>query len=133
MKCKTDTFFLLSIVFGVSNSLQFNLGVERSLATSRRNFVTEAAGFMAFSVVTPKGSLAMSPFVSDYVKGDLDNARIAAQMVSPGKLDLNAASVSDYKRLRGFYPHAAGKIASNGPYTSVKDIYDIKGLTSRER
>ncbi len=30
------------------------------------------------------------------------------------------------------YPRAAGKIASNGPYTSVKDIYKIKGLNNRD-
>jgi photosystem II PsbU protein len=30
------------------------------------------------------------------------------------------------------YPHAAGKIASNGPYVSVKDIYKIPGLTDND-
>lgn len=30
------------------------------------------------------------------------------------------------------FPHAAGKIASNGPYRSVKDIYKIAGLTPRD-
>ncbi len=32
----------------------------------------------------------------------------------------------------GMYPTVAGKIVSNGPYASVKDIYQIKGLTSAE-
>lgn len=27
------------------------------------------------------------------------------------------------------YPNAAGKIVSNGPYSSVSEIYNIKGLT----
>lgn len=27
------------------------------------------------------------------------------------------------------FPHAAGKIASNGPYNAVADIYKIAGLT----
>lgn len=31
------------------------------------------------------------------------------------------------------YPAAAGKIASNGPYNSVKDIYKIPGITSRDK
>ena len=35
--------------------------------------------------------------------------------------------------LRGMFPHAAGKIASNGPYNSVKDIYKIQGLTERDK
>ena len=33
----------------------------------------------------------------------------------------------------GFYPHAAGMIASNGPYNSVDDIYKIEGLTDRDK
>ena len=32
----------------------------------------------------------------------------------------------------GMYPTVAGKIVSNGPYASVKDIYNIPGLTPRE-
>lgn len=30
------------------------------------------------------------------------------------------------------FPHAAGKIASNGPYMSVKEIYKIPGLTKND-
>lgn len=32
----------------------------------------------------------------------------------------------------GMFPHAAGKIASNGPYTTVDDIYKIEGLTAHD-
>ncbi len=31
------------------------------------------------------------------------------------------------------FPHAAGKIASNGPYKNVKDIYRIEGLTDADK
>ena len=31
------------------------------------------------------------------------------------------------------YPGAAGKIASNGPYKSVSDVYNIKGLKDAEK
>jgi photosystem II PsbU protein len=31
------------------------------------------------------------------------------------------------------FPTTAGKIASHGPYTSVKDIYKIDNLTSRDK
>ena len=31
------------------------------------------------------------------------------------------------------FPHAAGKIASNGPYVSVQDIYSIPGLTDHDK
>lgn len=39
----------------------------------------------------------------------------------------------DYKTLAGMYPHAAGKIASHGPYSSVKDIFKIEGLTDNDK
>eukprot|EP00977_Amphora_coffeiformis_P007190 scaffold1564_cov174-Amphora_coffeaeformis.AAC.28 len=33
----------------------------------------------------------------------------------------------------GMFPHAAGKIASNGPYNKVGYMYKIPGLTYRDR
>jgi len=32
----------------------------------------------------------------------------------------------------GMYPKVAGKIASNGPYQTVKDMYKIDGLDDRD-
>ena len=34
---------------------------------------------------------------------------------------------------QGMFPHAAGKIASNGPYKKVSDIYSIPGLTKNDK
>lgn len=31
------------------------------------------------------------------------------------------------------FPHAAGKIASHGPYAAVSDIYRIAGLTDHDK
>lgn len=39
----------------------------------------------------------------------------------------------DYKYLPGMFPHAAGKLASNGPYMKVSDIYKIPGLTDNDK
>ena len=36
-------------------------------------------------------------------------------------------------QFRGMYPHAAGMIAANGPYNSVKDIYKIPGLNDSDK
>ena len=33
----------------------------------------------------------------------------------------------------GLYPTVAGKIVTNGPYASVGDLYNIKGLSSAEK
>jgi len=49
-----------------------------------------------------------------------------------GKLDVNSASVSDYKQLRGMYPGVAGKIASHGPYGSINDVYKLAEFTPAE-
>ena len=58
---------------------------------------------------------------------------VQAQRVQPGKLDLNSALVTDYKVLRGMYPHAAGQIASNGPYKSVDDLFRIPTATDHDK
>ncbi|KAJ8599348.1 hypothetical protein CTAYLR_005358 [Chrysophaeum taylorii] len=51
--------------------------------------------------------------------------RFEPQQYAPvGKLDVNAATVVEYKAFKGLYPKVAGKIASNGPYTEVKDVRD---------
>jgi len=55
------------------------------------------------------------------------------QATEGGKLDLNGAPVGDYKVFQGMFPHAAGQIASNGPYNEVSDIYKIKGLTENDK
>lgn len=55
-----------------------------------------------------------------------------SQMPTGDRIDLNSAFVSDYKAFIGMFPHAAGKIASNGPYASVQDIYKIPGLTQKD-
>mmetsp|Transcript_974 Transcript_974/g.1228 ORF Transcript_974/g.1228 Transcript_974/m.1228 type:complete len:157 (+) Transcript_974:304-774(+) len=55
------------------------------------------------------------------------------QMVTGDKVDVNGAIVVDYQQFPGMYPHAAGKIASNGPYATVKDIYKISGITDNDK
>mmetsp|Transcript_15592 Transcript_15592/g.43030 ORF Transcript_15592/g.43030 Transcript_15592/m.43030 type:complete len:161 (+) Transcript_15592:109-591(+) len=55
-----------------------------------------------------------------------------SQQATGDKVDLNSAFVGDYKYFPGMFPHAAGKIASNGPYQSVKEIYKIDGLTPND-
>ena len=87
----------------------------------------------ASAITAPPSLIAISPWMSDYVKGDLEDEYIAAQQGNSDKLDLNSAAIDQYKRLSGFFPHAAGQIASHGPYSTVQEIYDIKGLTSDDK
>eukprot|EP00933_Yihiella_yeosuensis_P031919 TRINITY_DN25515_c0_g1_i1.p1 TRINITY_DN25515_c0_g1~~TRINITY_DN25515_c0_g1_i1.p1 ORF type:complete len:201 (-),score=38.91 TRINITY_DN25515_c0_g1_i1:160-762(-) len=45
------------------------------------------------------------------------------------QVDINNATVNDYKELPSFYPMAATVISSHGPYSEVKEIYDIPNLS----
>ena len=51
---------------------------------------------------------------------------------SPTRPSLDVLQDS-YKAFPGFFPHAAGKVASHGPYVSVSDIYKIPGLTEHDK
>ncbi|CAB9521736.1 12 kDa extrinsic protein, chloroplastic [Seminavis robusta] len=48
-------------------------------------------------------------------------------------VDVNNANVRAYLKMPGLYPSVAGKIASNGPYKSVGDLYSIPGLSGAEK
>ena len=58
---------------------------------------------------------------------------VPMQMAGNGKIDVNNALVTDYKRMPGMYPHAAGLIASNGPYNSVADLFKLEGATTHDK
>jgi len=48
-------------------------------------------------------------------------------------VDVNNANVRVYLKMPGLYPTVAGKIASNGPYKTVGDLYNIQGLSGQEK
>ena len=48
-------------------------------------------------------------------------------------VDINNANVRVYLKMPGMYPTVAGKVASNGPYKSVGDVFNIPGLTGTEK
>jgi photosystem II PsbU protein len=48
-------------------------------------------------------------------------------------LIINPFDQGDYTQLPGMYPHAAGQIASHGPYTSVNEVYNIPTLTKNDK
>lgn len=88
---------------------------------SRREFFSSAAGIAVgvFGVVGPANAIR-----------DYENI----EYLGGGSIvDVNNANVRAYIKLRGMYPSVAGKIASNGPYASVADLYNIPGLSSAEK
>ncbi|CAB1105357.1 unnamed protein product [Ectocarpus sp. CCAP 1310/34] len=87
---------------------------------SRGDFLKSAAGAAALlGLAAPALAEVDNPVVPFLGGGD--------------KIDVNNANVRAYIKLSGMYPSAAGKIVSNGPYSSVSEIYNIKGLSNEEK
>ena len=80
-----------------------------ALAPTRRGFLGKVAAAGSAAVAAP--ALADTDYAGlPYLGGST-------------KIDINNANVRVYAKLPGMYPGAAGKIASNGPYKSVSEIY----------
>ena len=91
-----------------------------ALAPSRRAFFSKVAG-------ASTGAAVAAP-----VFADTDYAGLP-YLGGSSKIDVNNANIRVYVKLPGMYPGAAGKIASNGPYKSVSDLYSIKGMSEKEK
>jgi hypothetical protein len=85
----------------------------------------DAVGVLTIGVLFPEIAHSFSQQLDD-------NAFEPQQQATDGKWDLNSAFVGDYKYFPGMFPTSAGKIASNGPYEKVSDIYKIPGLTDND-
>eukprot|EP00804_Cyclotella_cryptica_P030928 CCRYP_019612-RC/>CCRYP_019612-RC protein AED:0.10 eAED:0.10 QI:209/1/1/1/1/1/3/238/154 len=96
-------------------------------AMSRRDALLSGSGiiFGAFAPVAHAGTA--NPFLEEEINFE------PSQQARSDKVDINGAFVIDYKQFPGFYPHAAGMIASHGPYNTVADIYKIPGITANDK
>mmetsp|Transcript_29193 Transcript_29193/g.70375 ORF Transcript_29193/g.70375 Transcript_29193/m.70375 type:complete len:150 (+) Transcript_29193:128-577(+) len=90
------------------------------LAAERREFLSQAAAVAGLAAFAPAANA-----IRDYEGlGLLGGGNI---------VDVNNANVRVYLKMPGLYPAVAGKIASNGPYKTVGDLYNIPGLTGAEK
>jgi photosystem II PsbU protein len=89
-------------------------------AESRRDFLGAAAGIAA-------GLAFAQPALADR-----DYANVGF-LGGDKVVDVNNANVRVYLKMPGVYPNLAGKIVSNGPYNSVADLYNIPGLTGKDK
>ena len=62
-----------------------------------------------------------------------DNEIIKEQRTVVSKLDINNAPVADYMQYPGMYPTIGGKIANNGPFASLKEVYKLQLLSNAEK
>jgi photosystem II PsbU protein len=91
-----------------------------SLNAERRQFLSTAAAF---------AGMALAPVAANAIR-DYDNVKY----LGGGEIiDVNNANVRVYLKMPGMYPTAAGKIAANGPYNSVAEVYSIPGLSAKEK
>lgn len=49
------------------------------------------------------------------------------------KIDLNNANAISFKDCPGYYPTLAKKIINNGPYESVEQVLNIRGLNLKQK
>lgn len=89
-------------------------------AENRRAFLSSAAA-LAFVAAAPLTANA----IRDYENvGYLGGGEV---------VDINNANVRVYLKMPGMYPNLAGKVASNGPYSSVSEVFNIPGLSGKEK
>ena len=91
--------------------------------SSRRAFMVKAGGLAAAAAaIAPQNAEALVDYAGLPYLGGGD------------KIDLNNANIRAYLRLPGMYPSIAGKITSTKlPFKNVGDVYNIKGLTDKEK
>jgi len=103
------------------HNMKTELSAEK--ITGRREFMSGLAGGLgafAIGAFAPAANAIRDYENIEYLGG--------GQVV-----DINNANVRVYLKMPGLYPTVAGKIASNGPYKSVGEIYNIPGLTGPEK
>eukprot|EP00543_Licmophora_paradoxa_P001958 CAMPEP_0202456966 /NCGR_PEP_ID=MMETSP1360-20130828/14103_1 /ASSEMBLY_ACC=CAM_ASM_000848 /TAXON_ID=515479 /ORGANISM="Licmophora paradoxa, Strain CCMP2313" /LENGTH=153 /DNA_ID=CAMNT_0049076929 /DNA_START=15 /DNA_END=476 /DNA_ORIENTATION=+ len=87
----------------------------------------------AVAALVAAGTMGIQQTASAFSQQLDDYAVEPSQQANDGKIDLNGAFVGDYMQFPGMFPHAAGKIASNGPYAKVGDIYKIDGISDHDK
>lgn len=100
--------------------------VKLAAEVDRRTMLANAAAVAAGVVLAPNTASALNSIPAD-------NEIVKEQRTVTGKIDINNAPVADYMQLPGMYPGIGGKIANNGPYKTVKDVYKLKELTSEDK
>lgn len=49
------------------------------------------------------------------------------------KIDINNSDIRNFRELRGFYPKLGSLIIQNAPYEEVEDIFNIPGLSEKQK
>lgn len=106
-------------------------GTSTKLDATRRDVLLGIAAAATTAAAAQPAVAKQAGIGSDW--GFIDDEVVSAQQPTGDRVDVNNAAINEYMQFRGMYPNAAGKIASNGPYGSVKDIYKIPNLTENDK
>ena len=108
--------------------------VKLDMTTRRDAFVEFASGFATMAVMAGvvQPAMAQTVVVQPVSGVPQDNEIVKEQRTITDKLDINNCAVADYMQFPGMYPKIGGKIANNGPYSNVKDVYKLQILSKSE-
>jgi hypothetical protein len=131
--CLTTTALLKASAFGPactkspnSRSLAAEISrMEMSVSVNRRTLFANAITAAALLSTAP-ASFALNSMPAD-------NEIVKEQRTVTGKLDVNNAAVADYMKYPGLYPNIGGKIANNGPYKKVTDVYKFLSTAEKKK
>ena len=99
---------------------------------TRRDVLCEIGSLATAIVVAQPGIATAEVVVAPASTIPADNEIVKEQRTVVDKLDVNNSAVADYMKFPGMYPTIGGKIANNGPYASVKDVYKSGKLSEAE-
>jgi photosystem II PsbU protein len=102
------------------------LALSFTMLFGSTHLATQASPLSQFQSLVP--SIVAVDAVVDF-RNDADEKRLEAG----NKIDLNNAPVRAFISLRGMYPTLASKIVDNSPYQNVQDIFNIAGLSDRQK
>jgi photosystem II PsbU protein len=109
-------------VVSSSKSLKLSCQIEDKDTWSRRKFLLTSLGVVSSALfLYSQDSWASRDYAGVGYLGGGD------------KVDINNANIRAYTKFPGFYPKLASMIVKNGPYKSVNDLYNIKGLTEEQK
>ncbi len=74
-----------------------------------------------------------TPLLASAEGGAIRNAADDKLVETAGKLDLNNANVRAFIKYPGLYPTLARKVVENAPYQKVEDVFNIPGLSERQK
>uniref|UniRef100_A0A7S0AF01 Photosystem II 12 kDa extrinsic protein n=1 Tax=Minutocellus polymorphus TaxID=265543 RepID=A0A7S0AF01_9STRA len=124
----------LSFILCLIPAIEAFAPLQKPVSTSTKLDATRRDVLLGIAAATAAAQPAFAKQAgigSDW--GFIDDEVVSAQQPTGDRVDVNNAAINEYMQFRGMYPSAAGKIASNGPYQSVKDIYKIPGLTENDK